>query len=105
MPAGYWAFVGILAALIYVDARRFDWTDDGFSKAWHWSVGMLIIWPVVVVLYLMRRRGWHLERDGDVPPAPGGEKSARQKMDEARVSAIDAIKVAQTVMRDELDSM
>jgi hypothetical protein len=56
VPAGYWVFVGILAVLIYADARRFDWGDDGFSKAWHWSVGMLIIWPVVLVLYLMRRR-------------------------------------------------
>ena len=56
VPAGYFVFIAILAVLIYLDARRFDWTGDGFSKAWHWSVGMLIIWPVVLVLYLMRRR-------------------------------------------------
>jgi hypothetical protein len=55
----FWSFLiidSVLAVLVYIDARRFDWTSDGMSKAWHWPVGMYIFWPAVVALYLMRRR-------------------------------------------------
>jgi len=55
--------------------------------------------------FFSARTGWHLERDGLMPVQPPGEKSARQKMDEARTAAIVAIHHAQTEMRDELESM
>jgi len=55
--AYYALFVSVLAILLFLDARRFDWSGDGFTnKPWKWAIGALIFWPIVIGLYLMHRR-------------------------------------------------
>jgi hypothetical protein len=84
-----------------------EWLDLGARVAVGCSEPVRIAMRATVAatqVFESARTGWHLERDGHMPPSPPGEPSARQKMDDARRVAIEAVREAQTEMRDELES-
>lgn len=46
----------VCAAWVWTDARKRDWTGDGFANApWKWALGTLLLWIIAFPMYLMRR--------------------------------------------------
>jgi len=51
------AFTLACAAWIWLDAKKRDWTGDGFAnKPWKWALGTAILWIIAFPLYVLRRR-------------------------------------------------
>jgi hypothetical protein len=43
-----------LATLVYLDARRLDWSGRRYGAP-DWAILTFVVWPVGVVLYAVRR--------------------------------------------------
>jgi hypothetical protein len=47
----------LLALLVYDDARKRDWSEDGFRvRPMLWALCVFVFWIIVLPLYLLRRR-------------------------------------------------
>ena len=61
MPPGMDAIISLLviATVVWVgiDASRRDFSGSRFaSKTWHWVVGTLLLWILILPIYLLKRR-------------------------------------------------